>query len=814
MATHVTKGLEQFLGDIRFGLRNLVKNPGFTAIAVLSLALGIMATTAIYSVVHAVVLEPFPYKDVDKLMSVRVWDTEKPGGRTGYSTDQFIEIAERNTIFEGTIASTISDVLWIGSGDPQRLRGNFGPPNTFQVMGVAPLLGRTIVPDDGKPGAPPVVVLGYRCWQRHFVGDPSVVGRQLRLNDKFRTVVGVMPKRFMWRGADVYLPIVFERGKVVEGVRGVHLLGRLKRGVTPAQAEADLRPIIEDLKKKEPDQFPANWRVGLLSFKETFPSSIRENLWILFGAVGLLLLIACANVSNLLLSKASARQKEMAVRAAMGASRTRLVLQLLTESLMLAVLGAVAGVALAYVGLQAILRLVPPNTIPDEAEITLNLPVLLFTLAVSALTAIAFGLAPALHACSRDIIHPLREAGRGMSGSARQAFLRRSLVVAEVALSLMLLVAASLMIRTFVAVQNVDPGFRTDRLLTLRIPLPEQRYPDRQRRIAFFEDVLQRVSAVPGVMAAGLNTGMHPFGNWGMPVEIAGLAQQNSQPVVVHQINPDYPKAFGIALVGGRLFTEAEVTGRAPLALVNQSFVRNRLGGGEPLGQIVRMPRLKQAPFSSDVDSVQIVGVVRDTLSWDFTAEKRPEIYLPFTISGRADRLVILAQSDPAGITKAVLSQIYAVDREQPVTNLSTIENLVRDEIYAAPRFNLVLFSVFAGLGLTLAIIGVYGVMSNTVAQQTHEMGVRMALGASPGKIAGLVVKRGAGLLLAGVALGLAGSFLTARLLSNQVWKVSTFDPISFGAVSLILLLAGLQACFWPARRAARIDPLTALRQE
>ncbi len=814
MAQHVTNGLEQFLGDIRFGLRNLAKNPGFTAIAVLSLALGIMSTTAIYSVVHAVVLEPFPYKDVDNLMSVRVWDTEKPGGRSGYSTDQFIEIAERNTIFEGTIASTVSDVLWSGSGDPQRLRGNFGTPNTFQVMGVPPWLGRTILPDDGKAAAPPVVVLGYRCWQRHFAGDPNVIGRQLRLNDKLRTVVGVMPKRFMWRGADVYLPIVFERGRVIEGVRGVHLLGRLKRGVTGAQAEADLRPIIEDLKTKEPDQFPASWRVGLRSFKETFPSSIRENLWILFGAVGLLLLIACANVSNLLLSKAAGRQKEMAVRAALGASRTRLVCQLLTESLMLAVLGAALGVALAYAALQVILTLVPPNTIPDESEIALNLPVLLFTLGVSALTSIAFGLAPALHASSRDLVNPLREAGRGLSGSVRQALLRRSLVVAEVALSLMLLIAASLMIRTFVAVQNVDPGFRSDRLLTLRIPLPEQRYPDRQRRVAFFQDVLERVSTVPAVAAVGLNTALHPFGNWQAPVEIAGIAHQNTQPVLVHQINPDYPKAFGIALVGGRFFTAADVAGRQPFALVNQSFVRTRLDGRDPLGQVVRIPRLKQDPFASDVDAIQIVGVVRDTVAWDFNAEVRPEIYVPYTVSGRADRLVILAHSDPAGLTKTVLNEVYAVDREQPVTNVSTLEAIVRDEIYAAPRFNLVLFSVFAGLGLMLAVIGVYGVMSTAVAQQTHEMGVRLALGASPRQIASLVVKRGAGLLLGGIALGLAGSFLTARLLSNQVWKVSTFDPISFGVVSLILLLAGLQACFWPARRAARVDPLTALRQE
>ncbi|MGH9853383.1 MAG: ABC transporter permease [Blastocatellia bacterium] len=806
--------LEQFSRDIRFGIRHLAKNLGFTSIAVLSLALGIMATTAIYSVIHAVVLDPFPYKDVDNLMSVKVWDPNQRGFRLGYSTDQFLEIAERSTIFEGVIASTISDVLWAESGEPQRLRGNYGTFNTFQVMGVPSLLGRTILPDDAKPDAAPVVVLGYRFWQRQFGGDPGVVGRQLRLNDKVRTVIGVMPKRFMWRGADVYLPITFERGRVVEGVRGVHLLGRLKPGVTEAQAEVDLRPIIADLKKTEPAQFPDNWRVGLLSFKESFPSSIRENLWILFGAVGLLLLIACANVSNLLLAKASERQKEMSVRAALGASRSRLIRQLLTESLLLAIAGAALGVALAYSGLNAILALVPPNTIPDESEVVINTPVLLFTLLVSALTSVVFGLAPALHTSTGDLANPMRESGRSLTGGRRQAFLRKGLVVAGVALSLMLLVGAGLMMRTFIAVQDVDLGFRTDRLLTMRIPLPEQRYPDRERRVAFYQELLRRVSAVPGVTAVGLNSGVHPLGNMGAPVEVVGSAQQDTRPVVIHQINLDYTKAMGIALLEGRLFAESEVYGKQQLAVVNRSFVRSRLDGRDALGRVIRVPRLKQPPFGVTDDSFQIVGVVKDTLNRGLTNEVMPEVYLPFTLTGRADRLVALAQADPASITKAVMSQVYSIDKDQPVTDVRTIDRVLQEGVYAGPRFNLALFAVFAALGLTLAVIGVYGVMSSAVAQQTHEIGIRMALGATPGNVSGMVVKRGLWLLLAGIAVGLLGSFLTARLLAGQIWNVSPFDPVTFGAVSLILLLAGLQACVWPARRAARIDPIVALRQE
>jgi predicted permease len=805
--------LQELWRDIRFGGRHLARTPAVSGLAILSLAAGVMAATAIYSVVHAVILDPFPYKDVDHLMSVRVTSANQRGSRTGYSVDQFLEIAGRSTIFDGVIASTISDVLWDSGREPQRLRGNYGTFNTFDVMGVPPLLGRTPSADDARPGAPPVVILGYRFWQRQFGGDPGVLGRQLRLNDSTRTVIGVMPKRFMWRGADVYLPMTFRRGQLLEGVRFVHLLGRLKPGVTNAQAEADLRPIIADLQKREPDQFPAEWRVGIQPFSETFRSSIIGDLWVLFGAVGLLLLIACANVSNLLLSRATARQREMTVRVALGASRSRIVRQLLTESLLLAAVAAALGVALAYAALPVILALVPPDTIPDEAEVAINTSVLIFTLAVAVLTTIACGLAPALHSSRRDIATTLRAAGRGMAGSSSQAVLGKTFVIAQVALSLVLLVGAGLLVRSLAAAQHVDLGFPPDHVLVLRVPLAERRYPDAARRTAFFKELLERVTGVPGVTAVGVSTGLHPLGDMQTTADVPG-SPASGEPVLVHQVNAQYPAALGIRLESGRAFADADMNTMARVALVNEQFVRTRLNGRPALGQIVRLPRMKEPPFGLADDGFQIVGVLHDTLNRGLTEPAMPEVYLPFTLAGAANLLVVRTRPDPATLTRSVVSQVYAIDRSQPVSNAETMEKILEDEEYATPRFSLVLLSIFGVIGLALAGVGVYGVMSSSVAQRRHEIGVRMALGAASSSIVRMVIVSGSRLLLAGIALGLIGSVAAARLLAGQIWNISAFDPLAFGVVSAILLIAGLQACLWPALRAGRVDPLTALRQD
>jgi predicted permease len=805
--------LDQTAKDLRYGSRSLLKNPGLSGLAVLSLATGVMATTVIYTVLHAVVLDPFPYRKVDELMSVRVMDPNRRGYRAYYSTDQFLEIAERATIFDGVVASTISDVLWSEGGEPQRLRGNHGTFNTFDVMGVPPLIGRTPNAEDARPGATPVVVLGYRFWQRQFGGDPGVLGRELRLNDVVRTVIGVMPKRFMWRGADVYLPVTFHRGQLTENVQIVHLLGRVKPGVSEAQAEADLRPIIADLKAREPDQFPDHWRVGLLPFTETFPSGITRDIWVLFGAVALLLLIACANVSNLLLSKATARQREMTVRAALGASRARLIRQLLTESLLLALVAGLLGVAFAYAGLPAILAIVPPGTIPDESEIALNLPVLIFTLGLSILTSVMCGLAPALHSAKRDVAQSMREAGRGLAGSSSQAILRKGLVIAEVALSLMLLAGSSLLVRAFITIQNVEFGVAPEQVLTMRVPLNASRYPDATRRVQFFHELLQKVRAVPGVAAAGINTGLHPFGNMRYPVDLGGTAP-NTEPVVIHHVDDGYSSALGLRIVSGRFFTGTDVDTAQHVALVNERFVRSRLDQREPLGQVVRIPRFRQPPFSIGDDTFHIVGVVKDTFNQGLANPVGPEIYLPYTVAGIGNIVVVRAAGDPAGITRTVVSQVYSIDRNQPVTSVQTMDALLKTDEYATPRFNLTLLGAFAVLGVVLAIVGVYGVMSSAVAQQTPEIGVRMALGASRSDILRMVVARGSRLLLIGMAFGLAGSVAAARFLARQVWNVPAFDPMAFAIVSLILFAAGLQACFWPARRASRIDPLTALRQD
>jgi predicted permease len=785
---------------------------GVSLTSMISIALGIGAATAIYSVIHGVVIDPFPYKDVDSLVSIAIQQPGQRGFRTGYTVDQFLEIRERSRIFNGLTVSTISDVLWTGAGDPQQLRGNHTTFDGLDVMGVPAVAGRIFTPSDGAENSETVCVLGYRFWQRQFAGDPSVVGRTLVLNNKSRTVVGVMPKRFMWRGADVYLPLHLRRGEKPEGVQYAHVVGRLKPGVTAAQAEADLEPIIQDLKHQEPTAFPEKYKVGLRTFAETFPSSIREELWLLLAAVALLLVIACANVSNLLLARGLTRWSEMAVRMSVGATRTRLVTQLLTESVVLALIGGLMGVLLAVVGMKAILAIVPPFTIPDESEVRIHLPVLAFSLGVTMLAALLFGLGPALASTKASLAEMLRSAGRGAVGTRGHGMARGALVVLEVALSVVLLTGAGLMLQTLMAVQSVGLGVRTERLLTFRVPLPEVEYPDPARRAAVIEDLLERLEGAPGIEAAAANTWWHPLGNFSLPVQIPSQEQKDTRRVTVHPVSSGYTAMFGIPMKAGRGFTKADVRSGRHVALVSEFFAKRYFEGRDPVGQMVRIPMLKEPPVKLADDQLEVIGVVADTKSGRID-EERPEIYFPHTLVGLSQNLTVRSTGeDPNSALPAVRAAVRELGRAQPLTDVKTIDARISEQMLSGRRFNAILFGVFGFLGLALAVIGIYGVMANSVNRRTNEFGVRMAMGAAAGDIYRLVLVEGSRLLLAGVALGTIAAVYASRLLTSMVWRAQVFDPMTVATVGLVLVAAGLAACWLPARRAGRLAPMTALR--
>ncbi|HEX7034234.1 MAG TPA: ABC transporter permease [Pseudomonadales bacterium] len=806
--------LDLLLADLRYAGRMLRGSPGFAAVAVLSLALGIGATTIIFSVVHAVVLDPFPYKDPDTLMSVIA---RGPGNHVlgaYYRTDDFIEISERTRVFENVLASTISDVTWTGGGDPERLRGNFVTTNTFEVMGVPPLIGRAIGPADGEPSAPPVVVLGYRFWQRRFGGDPGVLGQSLTLNGVARTVIGVMPRRFMWRGADVYVPIVFRRGEAVEGVRTVHLLGRLRPGVTLAQAEADLRPILRDIWQRHPAGAPVDFSIQLLSFEESFRSSLTDELLLLLGAVGVLLLIACGNVSNLLLARASVRQRELAIRASLGASRARLVVQMLAESLVLALAAGALGILLAHAGLSAVLSIIPPDTIPDESHVRLNLPVLWFALGVSVACTFIFGLVPALQGARRDMVTPLRDSGRG-GAAPGQARARSLLVVAEVSLSVVLLVAAAMMMRGLVRLVQMDLGVPTERILTLRLPLSERSYPTIEQRVRFLEAVLERVRAVPGVSVATVSSAMPIYGGFGTLIELPGQPPAGQRGALVHETTAEYARLAAVRLVAGRYLESADVTASRRVAVVNERFVRDYFGDEPPIGRRVRLMYLAVPPLSLPDPDVQIVGVVADRMNAGIRAEgAMPEIHVPFTLAAARSMLLVRTELPPGQIQEQVRRQVYAVNPDQPVTDVRTLAGALDEFTLSQHRFTLVLFGIFAAVGLTMAMVGVYGLLSYSVARQTRELGVRIALGASAASILRMVLAGGLRLVLIGLVLGIAGGIAVSRLLAAFVWGATGVDPVAIVVTAVLLVVVGAQACLWPALRATRVNPMEALRAD
>jgi putative ABC transport system permease protein len=814
--------METFGHDIRYALRNLRKTPGFAAIAMLTLALGIGASTAIFSVMENVLMEPFPYPDAQRFYSVFIHDTDRsePGGRPAFIGPELLDYMEQNHAFDRAIANDQTDVLYRSGEGTERFDGNFVTPGTFEFLGMPALLGRVVQPADYEPGAPPVFVLRYKTWVKSFGADPAIVNKTFVLNGAPRTLIGIMPPRFGWGDADMWIPAKPSRGataKVIAGAFQQHwwMLGHLKPGITVKEAEADFTVIAKRLAAVYPTEYPKHFTVYIDSLTNTVVGRFKATLYIVLAAVGLLLLIGCGNVANLLLARATTREKEFAIRSALGASRWRLIRQLLVESWLLAIGGAAVGTLMAWGGLKSLVALMPQNIIPAEAVIRLNMPVLAFTLGTAVLTALVFGLVPALKAARKDINDPLRDSGKGISGGFRHGRLRDAVVVLEVGLSLTLLVAAGLLMRSFVALREVKLGVQPDHVLVARLPLPADRYKTADQVTGFYRPLVQRLKALPGVVDAAETSTLPPYGGIPSDIEIPGKTHAEKWTAMFELVSEGFFPTLKIQFLDGRGFTEAEVTGARKLAIVNQTFVKKYLGNENPIGKQVRIAQLAEFEDAVKEPVFEIIGLAADVKNRGLQDPVEPEIWLPYTVTGSSFRgILVRTAKEPLTMLNAVEHEIWATDANVAVAIAGTMEGFISQFSYAGPRFGFFLMTIFSSIGLVLVTLGVYSVLSYTTARRTQEIGIRLALGAKGSDVLGLVIRMGLRLVGIGVGLGLIASLALGRVIATQLWGVSAYDAWTLTCVPALLIITGLLACWLPARRAANVDPLVALRYE
>jgi putative ABC transport system permease protein len=804
--------------DLRYGLRGLRRQPGFSALAILTLAVGIGAATTMFSVIDNVLLNPFPYKDAHRIATFYIHDVTRTGrgGRSYFPLPQFLEYQTQNHVFEEVIGADVDDVLYTTPEGTEQYDGAWVTVNTFAFLGVPPLMGRGIVPGDIKPGAPPVFVMAYKMWSKRFSLDPSILGRSFVLNDTPTTLVGIMPPRFTKRAADLYLPASLDPADPRNKDRGLLFQARMKPGVTLKDVEADIGVIARRLAQIYPRDYPKAFTVQADGYADSVVGEFKATLLTLSAAVGLLLLIACGNVANMLLARATAREKEMAVRASLGATRSRLIGQLLSESVLMAAAGAALGCGLAWVGIKALVRLIPDGAIPREAVIGLNLPVLLFTLGAAGFTAILFGLAPALQAARRDIADPLRDSGKGLSGGFRRGALRNTLVVAEVALSLMLLAGAGLLMRSFVALTTVDLGFNPHNILVARLPFPRDQYKTPESKQQFFRRLLPRLGGLPGVVVASETTSLPPFGGIGTEVEIPGRPHSERWDALVQLCSEGYFRTIRARLLRGRLLSMQDVEGARQTAVVNQTLVTKYFGGDDPIGRQIQLTRLatdRSSPVKQPY--FEIVGVMADVRNRGLREPPIPEVLVPYSVTGSYERgILVRTAGDPMVSLEAVRREVWAVDRHMALTFTGSLDGFLQQFTFAAPRFSVILLGVFAGVATVLVAIGVFSVTAYAVSRQTQEIGIRIALGAGRASVFRMVLAKGLRLIAFGAAIGIACSLGLTRLLSDQLWHVSSRDPITMGTVVVVMMLVGLTACYFPARRATQVDPMVALRYE
>jgi putative ABC transport system permease protein len=803
------------IADLRYAIRMLAKSPAFTFIAVLTVGLAIGANTAIFSVVNAVLLRPLPYPHSEQL--VRVFGKQPTLDEAPNSPANFLEWKKENQVFERIATWVGKGFNLTGTDKPERVIGARVSGELFQLLGVQPALGRDFNAEEDRDGGDRVVILSYEFWQRRFAGDPNVLRQTITLSDQTYTIVGVMPRGFAFPStrAQVWTPIAFTPAeRATRDTNYIDVVARLKPGVSLEQAQANMNAVAQSQAQRYPE---TNTGIGvkLVSLQEHIVGDVRPMLVVLLGAVAFVLLIACANVANLLLARAAARHREMAIRGALGASRSRVVRLLLTESVLLAIVGGAVGLLLAIWSLDLLVSLKPAN-LPRLAEIGVNRTVFLFTAAVSVLTGILFGLAPAWQVSKSDLNEGLKESGRGGSDAPRRQRMRALLVISEVALSLVLLIGAGLMIRSFARLLAVDPGFKTDHVLTAFVSLPVSKYSKHEEQTAFFDRLLERLRNVPGISAAGAVTDIPLFGggSTGFDVEGRPPAAPGQRAMTDYRIStPEYFEAMGMRLLKGRAFAPYDTEAAPGVVIINESVASRFFPGEDPIGKRLDMS-------GNPKDLREIVGVVNDVRNYGVDAEVKPEVYVPLLqsspgyLSSISSALTIVVRSsiEPTALGQTLRDQVQALDKDQPVSELKTMEVYLAESM-AQRRFNMLLLGTFAGLALVLAAVGIYGVIAYTVTQRTHEMGIRIALGARGGDILRLVFSNAMATTVIGIVVGLTAAFALTRLLQSLLYQVTATDPVVFVTIPLLLLAVAGIATYLPARRAMKVDPITALRE-
>ncbi len=812
--------METLLQDLRYGVRMLTQKPAFTSIIVIALAIGIGATTAIFSVVNSVLLRPLSFNTPDKILMV--WNTVEKEDQFAVSYPDFMDWQQRNQSFEQLAAYSSRDFTMTGMGEPVRLHGVMVTGDLFPILGIQPKIGRLFLPEEDKPGAR-AAVLSHRMWQQHFAADSNVRDKSITLNGQSYSIVGVMPQGFqfpiqnepaidfwtttssMQEGA---VPLSVQRGN-----HAIEVIGRLKDGATLEQAQADMSAIAGVLGSQYPDtnsQFGAR----VVPLQDELVKEIRPALLILFGAVGCVLLIACVNVANLLLVRATTRQKEVAIRTALGATRLRVIRQLLTESILLSLLGGVLGLLLAMWGIDLLVSIAPG--LPRAGEISIDAKVLGFTALVTLATGLFFGIVPALQVSRTDLTQTLKEGGRTSGAGAHHNRVRSALVVLEVAIALMLLVGAGLFINSFLRLQRVNPGFDTNNALSFRIGLPDTRYPQAQQKTDFYRQLASRIESLPGIKSVAYTSALPLSGQGGgVGFSIEGEPNASGLPFPYDSdyraVSPGYFTTMGIQLINGRDFDERDELISNPVVIINETLAKRYFANQSPLGKRIN------PSFGIDDRGIlmrEIVGVVSNFKHSSLSAETQPELYIAYKQNPRSTMTVVVrAGSDPNNLVAAIREEAHSLDSDLPIFNVRTFDQYLSASV-AQPRFNTLLLGVFAALALILTVVGLYGVTSYSVTQRSHEIGVRMALGATSGNVLSLIIRQGLSLTLTGVALGLAGAFAFTRVAESLLFGVTATDPFTFIAVSVLLIGVSLVACAVPARRATKVDPMIALRYE